>query len=107
VQGCVNNDGYANMLRREAVLGLAEAGIELEDLHITLLQNIAQGCLKLQQNELALIYASAAMRVRDLHGRVPIKAAYRAAVAANKMDLHHAVPFLLAQVRRCCVWCWH
>ena len=33
------------------------------------------------------------------HGRCPPKAAYRAAVAANKMGSHIAVPFLLAQVR--------
>ena len=65
LQGVTNNDGFANMLRRDAVLGLAAFAAEVDDLHIVLLCNIAQGCLKLQQNELALIYANAAMRARD------------------------------------------
>ena len=106
MQGLTANDAYANTLRRDALLGLARFSSEASDMHITLLNNLAQGCLKLNQNEAALIYANAAMRLRDRHGKVSVKSGYRAALAADKMGLWLASPFLIAQARPMRTSCW-
>lgn len=97
----------SEQLRNYAIYGLAEFAHEHSDLHMTLLQNIALGCLKLQQPALALLYALTAMRVRDRHGRVPLKAGYLAAQAAEQLSLYSCVPWLMSQVRArsslCCL----
>ena len=106
MQGLTGVDAYANALRRDALLGLARFSSEAGDMHIALLNNLAQGCLKLNQNEAALIYANAAMRLRDRHGKVSVKSGYRAALAADKMGLWLASPFLIAQARSMRDSCW-
>ena len=98
MQGPKLHKAQAMLTAGAAVMGLGAAAQEMQDMHVLLLQNIAQGCLKLQQNMAALFYATTAMRVRDCKGQVPPKAAYRAALAVWRLGMGLTIPYILAQV---------